>query len=120
MDALARTIQVRKRGSMKIVIDIPENIYECVKKRIISDEIFDELVDAFRNGTPLPKGHGRLIDADKCIKQAWNDFYNHEDEWEKKDKDYLPFGRFYDQNGFECCLKTIGESPTVIEREDGE
>ena len=44
---------------MKIVIDIPADIYECVKKTIISDEIFDEIVEAFRNGTPLPKGHGR-------------------------------------------------------------
>ena len=30
---------------MKIVIDIPADIYECVKKTIISDEIFDEIVE---------------------------------------------------------------------------
>ena len=55
---------------MKLIIDIEEDIYEDVKKTIISDEIFDEIVEAFRHGTPLPKGHRRLIDAEELLKRA--------------------------------------------------
>ncbi len=48
---------------MKLVIDIPEQEYT----RWITDGEIDALIvrDALRNGIPLPKGHGRLIDADK-------------------------------------------------------
>ena len=62
---------------MKIVIDIPEDIYNRfthneVRPRceITEKERFQMGADAIRltrafcNGTPLPKGHGRLIDAD--------------------------------------------------------
>lgn len=101
---------------MQIVIDIPEEVY----KRVMDETYCGTLYEELKTGTPLPKGHGRLIDADKCIKQAWNDFYKHEEEWEKKDPDYVGVKRLHDQNGFECCLKTIGESPTVIESEDKE
>ena len=47
---------------MKLVIDIPDEDYKLYA--------YDEwnlplgLVDALQNGKPLPKGHGRLIDAD--------------------------------------------------------
>lgn len=51
---------------MKIVIDIPEDLYEVVKEDGIPlyKEERKVLADAIANGTPLPKGHGRLIDAD--------------------------------------------------------
>lgn len=104
---------------MTLVIDIPDHMYNDIKKcGYVYPEHAEGLASCIVGGTPLPKGHGRLIDADKCIKQAWNDFYKHEDEWEKKDPDYIGVKRLHDQNGFECCLKTIGESPTVIESED--
>lgn len=52
---------------MKIVIDIEEAIYkECIPYKdapIISNlaNYNSEIVHAVANGTPLPKGHGRLI-----------------------------------------------------------
>lgn len=103
---------------MKIVIDIPETAYEYFAQGMRYTDDVEMAIIAIVDGTPLPKGHGRLIDADKCVKQAWNDFYKHEDEWEKKDPDYVGVKRLHDQNGFECCLKTICESPTVIESEE--
>ena len=107
---------------MQIVIDIPENEYKFLLFHAEqAEEVNASLSVAKRyilNGIPLPKGHGRLIDADKCIMQAWNDFYKHEEEREKKDTDYIGVKRLHDQNGFECCLTTICESPTVIESED--
>ena len=116
---------------MKIVIDIPEEIYDFVQNTsFVEDEstlfkqtnaerqktlfLFD-IMDAIRNGEQLPKHHGRLIDADRTLATAWTNFYKHEDEWEKKDNNYLPIGRMYDQNGFECCQQTIVNAPTIIE-----
>lgn len=49
---------------MKIVIDVPECFYEYCKAQPDATEI--QLV--VKNGVPLPKGHGRLIDADEAIK----------------------------------------------------
>lgn len=43
---------------MKLVIDIPEEIYLNVKKDYLYDT--EVIINAFKNGTPLPKGHGRL------------------------------------------------------------
>ena len=100
---------------MKIVIDIPEDSYKATCDGCMLPPDVENVVQGIKNGTPLPKGHGRLIDADKCIKQALNDFYKHEDECKKKDTDYVGSKRFYDQTGFLCCLKTIGDSPTVID-----
>lgn len=50
---------------MQIVIDISEEDYRRIQD---IPNVFDSLTSrtylAIRNGTPLPKGHGRLIDAD--------------------------------------------------------
>lgn len=101
---------------MRLVIDIPEDVY----KRTVFYREFRNLNDcvttikALEKAVPLPKGHGRLIDADKTLEVAWQDFYKHEEEWEEKDENYLPLHRFYDQNGFECCQQTIVNAPTII------
>ena len=52
---------------MKIVIDIPKKTYDAIKERniITCGETFaHKLVNCIKNGTPLPKGHGDLKDAD--------------------------------------------------------
>lgn len=48
---------------MQIVIDIPEEEFERCKKRF--QMRINIMSNAIANGIPLPKGHGRLIDADK-------------------------------------------------------
>ena len=52
---------------MQIVIDIPEERFKDIQ-RIASVQIdsnhFKTSEQIIANGTPLPKGHGRLIDAD--------------------------------------------------------
>lgn len=107
---------------MKIVIDIPEEEYNNIEPFLNGETIkggfnLFKVLEIIKKGTPLPKGHGRLIDADSTLATAWTNFYKHEDEWEKKDNNYLPFGRMYDQNGFECCQQTIVNAPTIIEAE---
>lgn len=50
---------------MKIVIDIPEQAYNQLKEVGGVDWLDAEnILDCVANGTPLPKGHGKLIDAD--------------------------------------------------------
>ena len=52
---------------MQIVIDIPEEIIADAKTspNFFPTYHFGILWGAVKNGTPLPKGHGRLIDADE-------------------------------------------------------
>lgn len=100
---------------MRIIIDISEDSYKATCNGYMTPPDVENVVSGIKNGTPLPKGHGRLIDADKTLATAWTNFYKHEDEWEKKDNDYFPIGRMYDQNGFECCQQTIVNAPTIIE-----
>lgn len=53
---------------MQIVIDIDEETYKDIKRGKIYSSYRDvpqESVVAIANGTPLPKGHGRLIDVIK-------------------------------------------------------
>ena len=51
---------------MQIVIDIPETIYKAVISNNLTYGIAT-IFHAIRNGTPLPKGHGELKDADEMI-----------------------------------------------------
>lgn len=58
---------------MQIVIDIPKQMYLNAKADLLCGG--DILVKAIKNGTPLPKGHGRLIDADALYEQyAYADY----------------------------------------------
>ena len=54
---------------MKIVIEIDENLYTRLFDNGVDN--YDDAVDmakAIRKGTPLPKGHGDLIDRSKICK----------------------------------------------------
>ena len=57
---------------MQIVIDIPERIVinikdYCDMSIAEAKEILPIILNAIHNGTLIPEGHGRLIDADKTI-----------------------------------------------------
>ena len=63
---------------MKIIIDIPEDRYKDIQ-RIASVQLekynFQTAEQIIANGTPLPKGHGRLVDADALYDQyAYADY----------------------------------------------
>ena len=55
---------------MKLIIDIPE----CFYKRCKEDEDAIEIRLAVKNGIPLPKEHGRLIDADVLVDGMEDDY----------------------------------------------
>lgn len=63
---------------MKLVIDIDDNIYTRLFDNGVDDPddpidiatVINDTIDiqtAIRNGTPLPKGHGDLIDKDRLL-----------------------------------------------------
>ena len=82
---------------MKIVIDVPETVFrefiagtQSMKNDvIISNAVFD--------GTPLPKNHGRLIDAD-ALKEIIGQF---------------PLAWEYGQ-GVNDCWDALVAAPTII------
>ena len=50
---------------MQIVIDIPDKTYKVIKNtKQVSERECWILTNAISNSKSLPKGHGRLIDAD--------------------------------------------------------
>jgi len=102
---------------MKIVIDIPEEVYNSIKS---NEEIIKYITKdgrgsnqlqgslAIINGTILPEGHGRLIDADELIKQLeatanieWN----------------MQVGS---SKGLIDAIDIVDDIPTIIEADDGE
>ena len=55
---------------MKLIIDIHEKDYQSIQNGFVPSGI----VYAVMDGTPLPKGHGRLIDADAMQKYQIDTF----------------------------------------------
>jgi hypothetical protein len=58
---------------MQIVIDIPEHIYEHIKEVYEHSQTVEATYSYIYHGTPLPKGHGNLIqreDAETIFKNA--------------------------------------------------
>lgn len=83
---------------MQIVIDIPEEEFERIKD--IPNDYKLLIHKAIANGTPLPKGHGRLKDVD------WIDdnCYEHHS----------------DEDGSWCyAWRDIDDAPTIIEADGG-
>lgn len=56
-------------ADIELVIKIPEKDYNFIKTQVIEMGITNPLKIFIANGTPLPKGHGRLIDGDYLYKK---------------------------------------------------
>jgi len=87
---------------MQIVIKIPEIGYDTisVRKRNCNTQLENLLIDTILNGKILPKGHGRLIEADK-LKLTQHDIYVEAINYRHR-----------------CIsIENIDEAPTIIEAE---
>lgn len=60
---------------MQIVIDITEKLYKALKQDDNEGDAWDA-VEAIINGTPLPKGHGRLIDEKEILNNPDGIYYD--------------------------------------------
>ena len=63
---------------MELVISIPEEDFEIMKHNVAVDNPLcplseKDIVTIIANGTPLPKGHGRLIDANRIREEMEKD-----------------------------------------------
>ena len=87
---------------MQLVIDIPYKKWELIQENLYCGIIDDLMYKSIFNGTPLPKRHGRLIDADTVLDKMRDTFDMQEL--------YLPIH-----------LKelVIDEMPTIIEADGG-
>ena len=57
---------------MQIVIEIDDNLYSQIKYlEPKANTMLDKLMRSIQNGTPLPKGHGRLKDIGKCNRKLF-------------------------------------------------
>lgn len=82
-------------ADIELVIKIDEEIYKSSKQECAEKDslIIDNFTLAIGNGKPLPKGHGRLIDAD-VLADGFEDNY-------------------------EFC-EEVNATPTIIEADKGE
>lgn len=81
-------------NTVRLIIEIPQEKYTEIKRGI---NHFSLMAYAIRKGTPLPKGHGRLIDADRF--------------------DVISFQHISDDfdNGIMWLAEQIDRAPTIIE-----
>ena len=90
---------------MQIVIDIDEQDYVYIAKKHCLPSCDDKILrknvyEMVANGIPLPKNHGRLIDADAV----------------EKDTNYSNYDGYYHA----YCSNAIYHAPTIIEAEGSE
>ena len=80
---------------MKLMIDISDDLYNGIVKN--EYELYNgKFFDMIRGGTPLPKGHGRLIDADTLGEKLHR----------------------YTEAPYQYALMVFNESPTIIEADE--
>ena len=109
-------------ADIELVIKIPEETYrDIIENGFIYDEDNEVVTYAIKNGTPLPKGHGRLIDVDAFIKKL-------KDVSERqKYKEVLIDDCLTVDDVFKAIIKSLqneglanGDAPTIIEADKAE
>ncbi len=89
-------------ADIELVIKISEEEYHRIASGFGQEEDALLLEKIFKNGTPLPKGHGRLIDGDRF--------------------DVISYQHTSDDfdNGVMWLAKQIDNAPTIIEADKTE
>lgn len=92
---------------MQVVIDIDEEQWDWLRNGFPDEDDGEYAIKAIVNGVPLPKGHGRLIDADE--------FHHTLEDMPIKDND-----KWF--NWLQKACNRLADSPTIIEadKEDKE
>ena len=100
---------------MKIVIDIPKKTFEEIQERSIitcGETFAQKLVKYIRNGTPLPTGHGRLIECEPIYDKLIRSYRADEKDYPERGKDY--------RVGLSNAIDLLIKAPTIIEGSDSE
>lgn len=90
---------------MHVLINIPEEQYEMIQN--ISNFISADANQLIRDGIPLPKGHGDLVDRDALEKEIVNGIKagNYEEGYET----------FAHINDMDDCIECVKYADTIIE-----
>ena len=105
---------------IELVIKIPEE-KELIDRAIwydVSDFDAEDLaiiLKAIATATPLPKGHGRLIDADELIRQ-----YNLDEATKYGNKNAKQQAHSYSTMMLYEIADMIDDAPTIIEADKGD
>jgi len=99
----------REMTDIELVIKIPKEIYK--ESQIIDvkhEDVIQIPLEVIANGTPLPKGHGRIGDLDKIKKEM----QNYHDDCAKTSE--------YTRLGFETAITVVEDADTIIEADKAE
>ena len=95
---------------MKVVIDISKNDYWLACNH--PETLIGVYAQAIKNGTPLPKGHGRLGDLDALEKEMVNGI-----RAGNLEEGYEEYGNI---NNVDDCVDCVRYADTIIEADNGE
>lgn len=105
---------------MKLIVDIDDELVETAKFAVRLD-MGSDYIKCIANGTPLPKGHGRLIDADVFIETMKDASKRH------KYKEVLIDDCLTVDDVFKAIIESLqneglanGDAPTIIEADKKE
>lgn len=104
------------KNMTELVIKIPEEQYRTLNATTQNDVVtaIDHalLLEAIKNGTPLPEGHGRLGDLDALEKEIINGIKagNYEEGYEN----------FPHINNVDDCVECVKYADTIIEADKAE
>lgn len=94
---------------MKLIIDISDKTYEIIKNMVYfynsqrsGREATKEILTAIKQGTPLPKYHGDLIDRDKLLNTL-------------EKLEWIRTNYSVDEDNTNILEDIINEEPTIIE-----
>ena len=93
-------------ADIELVIKIPDIFYTQTKSYVEKNKVEGNILSALAHGTPLPKGHGRLIDADALKKD------DEVTEWLSINP--IRTGKMLNQFS-KLFVKKIDDEPTIIE-----
>lgn len=110
-------------ADVELVIKISEEMYKWVNdvNKFFDDYGINDFIDLVKNGIPVPRGHGRLIDADAFITMM-------EDASKRQNyKELLIDNYLTVDDVFKAIIESLqnkglaeGDAPTVVEVESEE
>ena len=72
------------------------------------------VVDRINELPTIPQTDLELVDKKRLLNKMWRDFWAMEDKkTEEQGADYVGLPRLYEQNGFDCALRTVVDFPTI-------
>lgn len=115
------TSQRKKVRRMKLIVTMTDEEYNKLRyRRLPVSKMREVLLD----GTPLPKGHGRLIDADEFIKEKTKIFCENCDRRRGMKDGKLTDYFVYDIGDAPCracdtgdMIDYVDDTPTIIDAE---